>query len=564
MNCLILPCAGSLQIDMQAEFGQIPAAALPMGNSVALETILRPIYQHYDLIYVALAEEYPILTAICRRLSEKIHVINVGHTRSVGRTVHSVLEQLPQEVTSVTIQSGDSYHHDPVQHSDSIGYSRDQMVNRWVTFKLDEDGKIAAFQLPSPDPRFHTDFVYSGKFTVTRIAEFKALLQHHLEETSARVGAPGQVLFRALKAYFNNFTPVPLVESKGWQDLGYLASYYHFRRDSGFNARAFNWVKFDASRSSMLKRSENKQKLSEEIKWYQSLPANLQYAIPRIYAANTDEKDPWVEMEYIPAIPLDQIFMYSRCPNFVWHSIARQVKNFLQLCRANTSPAPSLATSKAIARTMYVEKTVKRIEQYEADLQFSGMRHSSPTINGKLCISLQAAKDTIREWAAADSFASSYVHSILHGDLCFSNLLYDMRLDMIRVIDPRGRFGEAGIHGDLRYDLGKLYQCSHGMYDLLVNEFFHLHEREKNNFELVPLLSPSQQTVAETFSAFIRSFAINEADLLFIEATLFLSMIPLHKDKPKAQKAFALRGLSSLTDALALRDSQGVVARVAR
>eukprot|EP01034_Spumella_vulgaris_P006135 gene6135-biopygen5401 len=47
------------------------------------------------------------------------------------------------------------------------------------------------------------------------------------------------------------------------------------------------------------------------------------------------------------------------------------------------------------------------------------------------------------------------VPGVMHGDLCFSNILFDTRSDCIKLIDPRGlNFrDEPRLVGDLRYDL---------------------------------------------------------------------------------------------------------------
>src|SRR5690606_40930853 len=43
--------------------------------------------------------------------------------------------------------------------------------------------------------------------------------------------------------------------------------------------------------------------------------------------------------------------------------------------------------------------------------------------------------------------------SIMHGDFCFSNILFDSRSNRIKLIDPRGinANGEISIYGDQKY-----------------------------------------------------------------------------------------------------------------
>ena len=63
---------------------------------------------------------------------------------------------------------------------------------------------------------------------------------------------------------------------------------------------------------------------------------------------------------------------------------------------------------------------------------------------------------------------------VVHGDLCLSNILYDLRSRVCKLIDPRGSFGAAGIYGDPRYDVAKLYHSIYGLYDFITNDLFHV------------------------------------------------------------------------------------------
>ncbi|MBD6984623.1 capsular biosynthesis protein, partial [Vibrio parahaemolyticus] len=66
------------------------------------------------------------------------------------------------------------------------------------------------------------------------------------------------------------------------------------------------------------------------------------------------------------------------------------------------------------------------------------------------------------------------VLNVMHGDLCFSNILYDFRAKKIKVIDPRGITPEGvkTIYGDLKYDLAKLSHSILGLYDYIIAGYF--------------------------------------------------------------------------------------------
>ena len=101
------------------------------------------------------------------------------------------------------------------------------------------------------------------------------------------------------------------------------------------------------------------------------------------------------------------------------------------------------------------------------------VRHAGPlSINGRRVQNLPALWDRIT--AEVDRLAENVQGSIVHGDLCLSNILYDLRSRVCKLLDPRGSFGVAGIHGDPRYDVAKLYHSVYGLYDFLTNDLFHV------------------------------------------------------------------------------------------
>jgi hypothetical protein len=133
--------------------------------------------------------------------------------------------------------------------------------------------------------------------------------------------------------------------------------------------------------------------------------------------------------------------------------------------------------------------------------------------------------------------------TIIHGDLCLSNVLYDRRSGFVRLVDPRGSFGASGIFGDPRYDLAKLSHSFHGDYDFYVNGLFGL-EVSEDGVECRPFRSPLHETVRQMFDHWLlRRERAHYRAIRLIESLLFLSMAPLHADRPRSQLAFLARGL---------------------
>ena len=140
--------------------------------------------------------------------------------------------------------------------------------------------------------------------------------------------------------------------------------------------------------------------------------------------------------------------------------------------------------------------------------------------------------------------------TIIHGDYCFSNILFDANNYIFKLIDPRGRMNaEATIYGDPRYDIAKLRHSIVGFYDFIVNEYFHLKET-KNGFEY-EIIRPMEYSILEkVFDNYTEKNNFDVQEIKFIEGLLFLSMIPLHKENFKHQQMFYIKAVELLNTSL--------------
>ncbi|STM52131.1 capsular polysaccharide [Escherichia coli] len=131
--------------------------------------------------------------------------------------------------------------------------------------------------------------------------------------------------------------------------------------------------------------------------------------------------------------------------------------------------------------------------------------------------------------------------TIVHGDFCFSNLLFDSRVSAIKCIDPRGinAHGELTIYGDRRYDLAKLYHSIVGNYDLIISGNYELMNSGKAGDISFYLDDEYQCNLEKEFKSIVLAgLKYDEDEIIAITIHLFLSMLPLHADRPDRQAAF--------------------------
>jgi hypothetical protein len=138
---------------------------------------------------------------------------------------------------------------------------------------------------------------------------------------------------------------------------------------------------------------------------------------------------------------------------------------------------------------------------------------------------------------------------VIHGDFCFSNILFDIGHQIIRLIDPRGSFGPKGIYGDARYDIAKLRHSVCGLYDYIVADMFELEEAD-GRFSSTLFVNGTPRMVGAMFDRLVVDAGYDLDEIRLIEGLLFISMIPLHQGHASRQRLMFLTGLTLLNEVL--------------
>lgn len=129
---------------------------------------------------------------------------------------------------------------------------------------------------------------------------------------------------------------------------------------------------------------------------------------------------------------------------------------------------------------------------------------------------------------------------VAHGDPCFSNILFDRRLGLMRLIDPRGATTAEGALMHPLYDLAKFSHSVLGGYDFINNGLFSCSLDDDMRLRLT-LDGGGPPTWADAaFRTRLAARGEGIAQVRGVEVSLFLSMLPLHADQPRKLAGFAL------------------------
>jgi dTDP-glucose pyrophosphorylase len=376
------------------------------------------------------------------------------------------------------------------------------------------------------------------------VAGFYHLVDSDLLASSVNASiAAGQRELSAALTRYGAVRPIQVKVAERWYDFGHIDNFTRAKHEL-LQARFFNSLRVNPVLNTITKISTDNEKLEDELSWYLTIPDELKILTPRIVNYRRIGRDLEIVQEYYGYPTLAELFVYGDLPIDAWRAILTRV---LRVHEELSKYAGDVPCSDAVE--MYLGKTQSRLERLTEQDPWWSKQLAAPSVmvNGEKLRNapelLAAASGPVRRLAA------SVVPGVVHGDLCFSNILFDVNNQIIRLIDPRGRFGRRGIYGDPRYDLAKLRHSAHGMYDLIAADMFVL-EKSEDGVRTRFHLNGIRGRVGELFDGLLRAAGVSIEDIQIIEGLLFVSMLPLHQGHPRRQRMMYYTGLQLLNEAV--------------
>jgi hypothetical protein len=372
-----------------------------------------------------------------------------------------------------------------------------------------------------------------GLYYLPSVAEALNALHHGVAASTV-----GGLLFHLYGA------GVTLRDAPAWIDLGHLDTSARIRTHV-LGTRECNHLDIDEMRGLITKRGRNQEKLLQEINYYNRLPKELTVYFPRMLEAQLG-KDVSYTIEYYGYKTLSEYLVFYEVPKPVWQQVLVKILSIHKAFASRTHPP--VDTDRVY--DFYWNKTQQRLQDRSRLAAIAPLLDAHTVfINGTPYPGWIACKSALQHQLRR--IAARCTPTMIHGDLCCGNILYDPRTSLIKFIDPRGEFFEEGCHGDPRYDIAKLLHSFHGGYDFILHEMYQLTAGEDGRFDLTLLRSGSARDAESLlFDLLADTTAYDVTDLKVLEALLFLTMLPFHCDDGRRQAALYLRGLMLLKEAL--------------
>ncbi len=257
------------------------------------------------------------------------------------------------------------------------------------------------------------------------------------------------------------------------------------------------------------------------------------------------EKFVSVEMELFGYSNLAEKFVYGEDSAEDWTYILERL-----FAQHKMLESYSQLTDHEALDFIYREKTKTRLDEIQSSEELNFLTQPDHLcLNGETILNLPLLLSLIDK-IVDELCAYRGDFSIVHGDYCYSNILFDEKHFIFRLIDPRGRFKEATIYGDPRYDLAKIRHSAVGLYDYIVLGMYSLKSAESTSFDLDIFADIDLRIIESYFDQLVVMQGFDPSEIKKVEAMLFLTMIPLHGDDLKRQTALYLTAIKKLNELL--------------
>ena len=454
----------------------------------------------------------------------------------------------------VLIQLGDTLVRDRLElNRDFVLFEHVPDYRRWCLVTKSRDGTVDKFfdKLSESPPVSKPYMALVGVYFLRDLQLLRSCIDSVYSDNEKRgneqQGREYQ-LSSALERYARKVA-IELRKAGHWYDVGNLDNYQR-TRSSVIQSRSSNEISVD-QRGVVTKKSDSDD-LHQEINWYASVPSHVLPLTPRIFGFSREAGNTHIQLEYLPSPTLAEYYLSNVNNDFWDYAVTHVLDRWHETFFRHTDEAPH-DSSERVANTqlMYWNKIVDRLEQLPTRGELHTILHAEAPIefNGK----------TVRPWCDLKEELQTrllelaqHAHwSLIHGDLHFGNIHFDVGSAQVKLIDPRGIFGNArGCYGDARYDLAKFLHSFHGGFALLSADMFRL-KGGNGQYALEFLGGANRDHLLQLFDRWLsKTLRISLSELILVEATLFLSMLPLHADSPRRQVAACLVGLQLATEAL--------------
>lgn len=310
----------------------------------------------------------------------------------------------------------------------------------------------------------------------------------------------------------------------------------------GFEARHFNSL--TGNDYIVTKTSTNKKKAKAEHDYFYLIPDYMKsfFVVPFNYVE--DDKKASYSMERLKTPDLALQWVHEAISIKDFETLLDKIFFFINL-RAKRDCTKE--KYKSNMEDLYINKVEKRIKELKELDEYKKIENVI-----KLNESYKSIDEIYDKYKKLyDKMVSSYkfknVEVIGHGDLCFSNMLYYKDINLLKFIDVKGATKEEDLWTDPYYDLAKLSHSICGNYDFFNYDMVEINMNQDLNID-IKIEKRDTTKFINLFKDKLEENGFNYKLVRLFEASLFLSMLPLHIDNVKKVVGFIMNAIHILEE----------------
>lgn len=509
MRIGLIASGAFLPDSLSAELGRIPPCLVPLGSRRLLYRQYTEISKLVDKVYVSLPEGFDLHPEDRQQIEALgLTIISSDPTLRIGEAIANCVNDIGIYDAEIVVLYGDTV----ITGIEKFSRNAVSVHSSWGEYRWADLEDLFGSRA-----RDHAQKTLSGLFAFSSIPNLLRSI----------IRAKGDFL-SAIRLY-DEQQSLSLVTDGDWFDFGHVQTYF---RSTGLVTTERGFNKLQISIREVIKGSENTRKIKSEAAWFTDIPAHMRAFTP----AFLGERTPGGLAGYATAntylSTLSNLAVYGELQTSTWVAIFDACAAFLKECRAIRPEAP-LGVD---ADLYFGSKTRERIETFAAT-EHGCILERARYMDGR---PLPSVSEMVEVTSQIISDMDQGPECMIHGDFCFSNIFFDFRSVSVRVIDPRGELpdGTRSIHGLQSYDVAKLAHSVIGGYDLIIAGYV----RARLERGILVMEAPYRDNtrwgrIIDAFrnSAIANTQSPREIDAMLVH--LFLSMLPLHSDRPDRQVA---------------------------
>ena len=535
---VLILSAGKIDSELEKIFGKIPSGLIPLnGKPVIFRIIDKLIDEGINKISITAGYKKEILEKIVSEQYQdrcKIEFISTDFVKPPGNSIKTAIDFCTEQKLLIIL--GDTLIENDlselIKKDENFVITSEEFMNskNWCVITK-KDGKIEEIfdkkELIN-DKNYHA---LVGCYFFNHVNLLKKILSEFDNEERLEIST----IIKKFKKEEDIITEL----AHKWHDVGHLENYFSTKQFV-LKTRYFNSLQFDDLGENVIKTSKNNAKLINEINWYKNIPEEILELVPKVIDSDVSN-NPFIKLEYIKYPTLSELWLYSDFTSYFWKKIIHDLLDIIQTFKKHKENV-----TEQEYYSIYFQKTVDRINELIKNNKIFKEVFDKEyiSINGKKLKNWPLISDKIEQ--KIERIYNKDDNCLIHGDLYFSNILYDAESNKYKLIDPRGQWGN-GMSGDIKYDIAKIRHSIVGGFDTITNGLYTVTYEKTNGIGINVFEPENYQIICKELDTEIKKYWDLD-EIKMIEGLLFISMLPLHEDNFERQLAFFTIGIKRLNE----------------